>query len=128
MADQAAKQASGAIHFKATGDDLKFAALIKGKKPVLVDFYADWCGPCKMAAPIIEKLAVALAQDIIVAKVDVDVLPGLSSQFGVMSIPTVITMVDGKETAREIGFVGEAKYSQMMHKAIELSKKSKAAD
>lgn len=69
----------------------------KGK--VLVDFYAEWCGPCKMLAPILEDI-----DFIDVLKVNVDEFPGLASKYGVMSIPTLILFVDGEEKTKEIGF------------------------
>ncbi len=108
----------GAVHLTASSQAVQFEALVKGDMPLMVDFYADWCGPCKMAAPVLEKLAIKHAAKLTVVKVDVDALHDISSSYGVMSIPTVITMVRGKEISREIGFVGEAKYEQMIEKAI----------
>ena len=64
--------------------------------PVLVDFYADWCGPCKMVAPIIEELGKEYAGKIKVAKIDVEQAPGVASEYGVMSIPTLLFFKDGK--------------------------------
>ena len=69
----------------------------------LVDFWADWCGPCKMLAPVIEELAERYDGEVKVCKVDVDASPELAMRFGVMSIPTVIAFRDGDETGRRIG-------------------------
>ena len=69
--------------------------VINSDKPVLVDFYADWCGPCRMVIPIVEEIARERA-DIKVGKINVDEQPELASQFGVMSIPTLVVMENGK--------------------------------
>lgn len=69
----------------------------------LVDFYADWCGPCKMVAPIVEEIA-NQRTDITVGKVNVDESNALAVKYGVISIPTLIVFKDGKETARLVGF------------------------
>ena len=69
--------------------------VMMSEKPVLVDFWAPWCGPCRMVAPIVEEIARERA-DIKVGKVNVDEQPELASQFGVMSIPTLVVMKDGK--------------------------------
>ena len=80
-----------------------FKEKIAGPEPVLVDFYAVWCGPCKMTAPIIENIA-AEAQGFKVYKVDVDNLPEAAAAYGVSSIPTIISFVGGKEHARHVGY------------------------
>ena len=70
---------------------------------VLVDFYADWCGPCKMVSPIVHEIAEE-RKDIIVGKANVDESAALAKQYKVMSIPTLIVFKDGKESARLIGY------------------------
>ena len=70
---------------------------------VLVDFYADWCGPCKMVAPVVDEIAEERT-DIIVGKANVDESAALAKQYKVMSIPTLIVFKDGKESARLIGY------------------------
>ena len=70
---------------------------------VLVDFYADWCGPCKMIAPILEEVA-AERTDITVLKVNVDEAAALAGRFGIVSIPTLIVMKEGREATRLVGY------------------------
>ena len=72
-------------------------------RPVLIDFWATWCGPCRMIAPIVEEIA-AEREDILVGKVDVDNEPGLAKSFRIVSIPTLILVQGGKETARVMGY------------------------
>lgn len=74
-----------------------FNALIKDK--VLVDFYADWCGPCKMLAPLLEEI-----KNVNILKVNVDLYPDLAAKYGIMSIPTLILFENSKELKKEIGF------------------------
>ena len=81
-----------------------------GKGKVLVDFWASWCGPCRMVAPVIEELAAEYEGRATVAKVDVDSEEGLASRYNVMSIPTVILFVDGVETKRLVGVQQKAVY------------------
>ncbi|HJZ06175.1 thioredoxin [Candidatus Amesbacteria bacterium RIFCSPHIGHO2_01_FULL_48_32] len=83
---------------------------------VLVDFWAEWCGPCKMAAPIIEELATQYQGRVLVAKVDVDAHPDLASRFNTMSIPTVILFKDGAEVARQVGYAGRQGYVNLLVK------------
>ncbi len=70
---------------------------------VLVDFYADWCGPCKMIAPVLEQISTEMS-DVKVVKLNVDEVPLVAQQFGVMSIPTLILFKDGKQVAQNLGF------------------------
>lgn len=72
-----------------------FDSVVSGKKPVLIDFYADWCGPCRMVSPIVDEIANE-REDIVVGKVNVDDSPELASAFKVYSIPTLIVFKGGR--------------------------------
>ncbi len=84
------------------GSDLTEAKLASLGK-VLVDFWAPWCGPCRMVAPILEQVAAEMNGKATIAKVNIDDNPDAAAQYGVSSIPTMILFVDGKEAARMIG-------------------------
>ena len=99
------------------------STLDQAKTPVLVDFFAEWCGPCQMAAPAIDKLADNFKDKILIAKVDIDEAREIAGQFNVMSVPTVIILKkdeDGKmiEFDRKIGFPGESAYQKMIEEAL----------
>lgn len=79
------------------------AEVLRSDKPVLLDFWATWCGPCRMLAPVIEEIAKE-RNDIKVGKVNVDDEGALATAFGISSIPTVVLIKDGKEAARSIGY------------------------
>jgi thioredoxin 1 len=106
----------GALHL----NQGNFDSTIKGagEKPVLVDFFAEWCGPCKMAAPIIEELAGEYDGKAVIAKVDVDAENALAAAHGVMSIPTVVVFVNGEEVERRVGFAGKQGYVSMIDGAM----------
>ena len=78
--------------------------VIKSEKPVLIDFYADWCGPCKMLSPIIDEIAEENSE-IKVVKVNVDDSQDLAMKYQVMSIPTLVVIKDGKEVNRSVGLI-----------------------
>jgi thioredoxin 1 len=92
--------------------------VVKAKMPVLLDFFAEWCGPCKMAAPVLEELAGEYKDKVVVGKLDVDQNQETASKLGVMSIPTIIMFKDGKEVDRKVGFAGKAGYEEMIKKQV----------
>ena len=83
--------------------------VLEDKADALVDFWASWCGPCKMLGPVIDGIADELSGTVLVAKVNVDENPALAQQYGVMSIPTVIAFRDGAEVGRQVGLVPKDK-------------------
>ena len=119
MADDTKQQ--GALHL--SEDTFKQTLKDAGDQPVFIDFFAQWCGPCKMAAPIVDKLAGEYAGKAVIAKLDVDENREVAAQFGVMSIPTVVVMKKNgdqmEEVDRKIGFPGEDGYREMLDKALE---------
>lgn len=88
-----------------------FEEVLKSEKPVLLDFWATWCGPCMRQGPIVEALA---EEGYEVGKVDVDQEPGLARQFQVMNIPTLIIFKDGKEVERLVGLTSKDKLKSLM--------------
>ncbi len=79
-------------------------AVLKSDKPVLVDFWATWCGPCRMIAPIVEQIFGELGDKVKIMKMDIDENPATPMQLGIMSIPTVIIFKDGKAAERTVGY------------------------
>lgn len=88
--------------------------VLKSEIPVLVDFWATWCGPCMMLAPTVAEIAEEQAGKVKVGKVNVDEQMGLAMQFGINSIPTVLVFRDGKITGTSIGFVPKEKLEAML--------------
>jgi thioredoxin 2 len=87
----------------AVGDDDFSRTVQESELPVLVDFYADWCGPCKVMAPVLDELAYRYQGRVLVAKVDTDRAPRTASSFGIRGIPTTIVFKGGREIARQTG-------------------------
>lgn len=104
------------IHF--TEANFKKEAL-ESKLPVLVDFWANWCGPCKMIGPIVEELAKEYAGKIKIGKLDVDENSRIASQYGVMSIPTLIFLKDGKVMEQLAGAMNKTELKRKLQEYIE---------
>ncbi|MFZ5376159.1 MAG: thioredoxin [Patescibacteria group bacterium] len=118
MSDQN-QNAQGAVHLN---DENFQKTLDESTTPVMVDFFAEWCGPCKMAGPVIDSLAKEYQGKVLIAKVDVDTSGQTAMQYRVMSIPTVLVFkkVDGemKVVNSQIGFPGEDGYRRMIEAAL----------
>jgi len=95
-----------------------FDAVLTGSDvPVLVDFYADWCGPCRIVAPVVNAVAEARAGSVLVLKVDTDKSPGLSERLGIRGIPTLIVFRNGKETGRHVGVAQRSELDTLLSAA-----------
>ncbi len=90
-----------------------FSEVVNSSKTVLLDFYADWCGPCRMVSPIVEEIANE-KPEYTVGKINVDGEPELAAKYGVMSIPTLIVMKNGEISEQSVGALPKAKILQML--------------
>jgi len=98
---------------KIAGDDLE-RVLSESNVPVLVDFYADWCGPCKIMAPVLDSFASDHTGELLVGKVDTDAAPAVSARYGIRGIPTLILFRDGAEVSRQTGAVPRSGIDQLV--------------
>jgi len=105
--------AQGIEFFHGTYEEALQKAQAEGKQ-IFVDVYTSWCGPCKMLSPVIDGLADRYEGKVLVGKVNTDEQPELAVRFGVMSIPTVIFLKDGKEIDRKVGVMPEASYTAVL--------------
>ena len=95
-------------HIKTVTDANFEVEVLKSNKPVLVDFWAEWCGPCRALAPIFEDLASEHHENISFAKIDIDANPKMPSNYGVMSIPTLILFKNGEVVATKMGLLSKS--------------------
>lgn len=96
----------------------EFIEALKSDKPVLVDFWATWCGPCKMQAPILHEFKEEVGDKVDIIKVDVDQNEDIAAEYGIMSIPTLFLFKDMELKEKVIGLTGKAKLSEMVLKHI----------
>jgi thioredoxin 1 len=95
-----------------------FQELIQSEKPVLVDFFAEWCGPCKMMAPILKEVKEHLGDAVTIVKVDVDKNPAAASQFQIQGVPTLMIFQEGKVKWRQSGVVPARQLESVLKSAI----------
>ncbi|MEJ2347896.1 MAG: thioredoxin [Patescibacteria group bacterium] len=92
--------------------------VLKNQTPVLVDFWAPWCGPCKLAEPALEELSELYKDKVIIVKINVDENQRSAEQYDIMSIPTTVLIKGGKEVGRQIGFAGKQAFENLIKKGI----------
>jgi thioredoxin 1 len=103
-----------------TIEDANFSEMVlQAKTPVLVDFWAPWCGPCRMVSPVVEELAEEYDGRVSFGKVNVDENPKIASQYGIMSIPTLILFKDGKPVSNIVGFRPKDELKRNLDAALE---------
>lgn len=99
---------------KITSENFKSEVLESSQK-ILIDFYADWCGPCKMMGPVVEEIAEEHS-DVKVVKIDVDNAEDIAIKYQIMSIPTLVVVKDGQEVNRSIGLISKEKIEELIEK------------
>ena len=92
----------------------KFDELLKGQMPVVCDFFATWCGPCRMLAPVMEEMSKEFEGKAVFVKVDVDENPELARRYGIMSIPLVVVFKNGEEAAKSLGYTSKEETRQFL--------------
>ena len=97
-----------------TSDDSFEADVMQSDKPALVDFWAEWCGPCKMIAPMLDEAATEYADRLSVVKLNVDENPNIAQKFGIRSIPTLILFKDGAVQAQKLGAMSKSQLTEFL--------------
>lgn len=92
--------------------------VLKSEEPALVDFFAEWCGPCQVTRPIIEELAKEYEGKVKIGKINVDENQQVAAKYGIMSIPTVLIFKNGQEVKREVGFVSKEGYVKILNEVL----------
>lgn len=92
--------------------------VIKSDKPVLVDFWAEWCGPCRMIAPYIEEISKEFSEKALVVKCDVDSSPGVAAKYGIRNIPTVLFFKEGKIADKQVGAAAKSAFIAKLNALI----------
>ncbi|MBB4839344.1 MULTISPECIES: thioredoxin [Sphingomonas] len=103
---------------KATTDATFATDVLESGKPVLVDFWAEWCGPCKMIAPALEELGEELADQVQIIKIDIDENPDAPTKYGVRGIPTMILFKDGQPAATQVGAMPKSAIKQWVQSKL----------
>tara|TARA_B100000780_G_scaffold276605_1_gene245512 strand:+ start:1469 stop:1786 length:318 start_codon:yes stop_codon:yes gene_type:complete len=99
--------------------DSNFEELVlKSDKPVMVDFWAEWCGPCRMVGPIMDEISIDFEGKAIVGKLDVDSNQEFAAKYGVRNIPTVLVFKDGEVVGKQVGVAPKAKYAEAINSAM----------